>query len=89
MACPAGKIVWGGGASFVNGYFGPDLTVNTSEPGSGGWEARVNNTGTATAQFAVDAICAKKPTGYGLVFKAVDNPADSQSHATAVCPSPR
>jgi hypothetical protein len=90
IACPAGTVVWGGGASFVNGYFGPDLTVNTSEPmESAGWEARVNNTGTATAQFAVDAICANKPKGYGLVFKAVDNPANSQSHATAVCPSPK
>ena len=86
-ACPAGTVVWGGGASFVNGYFGPALTVNTSEPESAGWEARVNNTGTSTAQFAVDAICADKPKGYEFVSQSVDNPAGSQSQATAVCPS--
>jgi hypothetical protein len=67
----------------------PTLTVNTSEPDSAGWFARVNNTGTATAQFAVDAICAKKPTGYALVSQSVDNPANSQSHATATCPAPK
>jgi hypothetical protein len=90
VACPAGTVVWGGGTSFVGGFFGPTLTVNTSEPmESTGWEARVNNTGTATAQFAVDAICAKKPKGYALAFQSVDNPADSQSHATATCPSPK
>jgi hypothetical protein len=88
--CPAGTVVWGGGASFVEGYFGPSLTVNTSEPmESAGWEARVNNTGTSTAKFAVDAICARKPKGYQTVFRAADNPANSQSHATATCPSPK
>jgi hypothetical protein len=54
---------------------------------SAGWEARVNNTGTTTAQFAVDAICAKKPKGYKIVFQDADNPAGSQSHATATCPA--
>jgi hypothetical protein len=90
VACPTGTLVWGGGASFIGGFFGPNLTVNTSEPmESAGWEARVNNTGTSTAQFAVDAICAKKPKGYKTVFQDVDNPANSQSQATAICPSPK
>jgi hypothetical protein len=90
VACPTGTVVWGGGASFVGGFFGPSLTVNTSEPmESAGWEARVNNTGTSTAQFAVDAICAKKPKGYKIVFQDADNPADTQSQATAICPSPK
>jgi hypothetical protein len=90
VSCPAGTVVWGGGASFVGGSGGPDLTVNTSEPmGNAGWEARVNNTGTSSAQFAVDAICAKQPKGYKIVFQDADNPADSQSQATATCPSPK
>ena len=88
-ACPPGTVVWGGGVFFVGGS-GPSLTVNTSQSsGSGVWETRVNNTGTTTAQFRVDAICANKPTGYQLVFQTVDNPPNTQAHATATCPSPK
>ena len=49
----------------------------------------VNNTGTTTVQFGVDAICANKPTGYKFVFRTVDNPPNTQSHATVTCPSPK
>ena len=87
--CPAGTVVWGGGVSFVDGQDGSTLTVNTSEPESAGWFATVNNTGTATAQFAVDAICASKPAGYGIYTESVDNPAGSQAHTTAECPYPQ
>jgi hypothetical protein len=87
--CPTGTVIWGGGVAFQSA-FGPTLTVNTSQPfGTSGWEARVNNTGTSTVQFGVDAICANKPTGYKLVFKTVDNPPNTQVHATATCPSPK
>src|SRR6266702_3015292 len=80
VACPAGTVVWGGGVAFSGGS-NPTLTVNTSQPaGSGGWEARVNNTGITTVQFLVDAICANRPTGYKLVFRTVDNPSNTQSH---------
>jgi hypothetical protein len=40
-------------------------------------------------QFRVHAICANKPTGYKLAFRTVDNPPNTQSHAAAVCPSPK
>jgi hypothetical protein len=88
-ACPAGTVVWGGGAAFFGGgSFSTNL--NTSQPvGSSGWEARVNNTGTTTVQFAVDAICANKPAGYKLVFKTVDSPPNRQTFATVTCPSPK
>jgi hypothetical protein len=87
--CPAGTVVWGGGVGFVGGS-GPALTVNTSEPiGSSGWAARVNNTGTTTAKFLVDAICANRPTGYKIVYRIADNPPNTQAHATATCPSPK
>jgi hypothetical protein len=87
--CPAGTVVWGGGVAFL-GAFGPDLTVNTSQPaGSSGWEARVNNTGTTTPQFRVDAICADKPMGYRLVTKTADSPPNRQTHDTVTCPSPK
>ncbi len=88
--CPNGTVVWGGGVTFVGGVSGPDFTVNTSTAAaSSGWTTRVNNTGTTTVQFTVHAICANKPKGYELVFQTVDNPANSESHATAVCPSPK
>jgi len=88
-ACPAGTVVWGGGVAFQGGA-NANLTANTSQPsGSSGWEARVNNTGTTTVQFAVHAICANKPAGYKLVFRTVDNPPNTQSHATATCPAPK
>ena len=88
-ACPAGTVVWGGGVAFQGGA-NANLTVNTSQPsGSAGWEVRVNNAGTATAQFAVNAICANKPAGYQLVSRTVDNPPNTQSHATATCPAPK
>lgn len=87
--CPTGTVIWGGGVIF-HGSSGPKLNVNTSEPfGTGGWEVRVNNTGTFTAQFGVDAICANKPTGYKIVFKTVDNPPNTQVHATVTCPAPK
>lgn len=88
-ACPAGTVVWGGGVAFQGGA-SSSLTANTSQPvGSSGWEARVNNSGTTTVQFTVNAICANKPAGYKLVFRTVDNPPNTQSHATATCPAPK
>jgi len=85
--CPAGTVVWGGGVEF-SGSADASLTVNTSNPnGSGGWAARVNNTGTTNAQFEVDAICANKPKGYKIVSQMADNPPGTQSHSTATCPS--
>jgi hypothetical protein len=89
VACPAGTVVWGGGVVFLGGTTA-SLNVNTSQPtGSSGWEARVNNSGTTDAQFAVNAICANQPAGYKLVVKTVDNPPDTQSHASVTCPSPK
>jgi hypothetical protein len=86
--CPAGTVVWGGGVAF-EGSPGPGLTVNTTSPnGSSGWEGWVNNTGATTAQFAADAICADRPAGYKIVSREVANPAGTQAHATATCPSP-
>ena len=84
--CPTGTVVWGGGTAFSTG-FGPHSVINTSEPnGTGGWAAKVSNSGTSTAQFNVDAICANKPTGYKIVSRTVDNLPSTQSHATATCP---
>jgi hypothetical protein len=89
VACPAGTVVWGGGVVFLGGTTS-SLNVNTSQPsGSAGWEARVNNSGTTTVQFQVDAICANQPAGYKLVVKTVDNPPNVQSHASVTCPSPK
>ena len=47
----------------------------------------LNNPGPGTAQFAVDAICAKQPKGYAMPFTQVANPAHAQTTATATCPA--
>jgi hypothetical protein len=86
--CPAGTVVWGGGVGF-SVEPSQSLSVNTSSPnGSSGWEGWVNNTGTTAEQFMADAICAGKPAGYKIVSREVANPAGTQAHATATCPSP-
>ena len=86
--CPAGTVVWGGGVGF-SVEPSQSLSVNTSSPnGSSGWEGWVNNTGTTAERFMADAICADKPAGYKIVSREVANPAGTQAHATATCPSP-
>ena len=56
-ACPAGKVVIGGG---VSGNGGTEQSINSSRPGPDDtdWVAYVNNTGTIARSFNVYAICA-------------------------------
>jgi hypothetical protein len=66
VACPAGTVVWGGGA-FI---FGTDIAVNinSSFPLSDGtgWVADVNNDDIFDALFVVDAVCAARPRLYRI-----------------------
>jgi hypothetical protein len=87
VACPTGTVVWGGGVGFTGGIAGPGDTINTSAPTASGWKARYNNSSNRAANFRIDAICAKKPQGYTMTFTTVDNPAGTQSSATAACPA--
>ena len=87
ISCPAGTVIWGGGTA-IAGIPAPGQTINTSAPGGPtSWRARVNDAGPGTAQFAVDAICAKKPKGYAMPFTQAANPAGTQTTATATCPA--
>jgi hypothetical protein len=86
VACPTGKVVWGGGVGIWSAINGD--SINTSAAmGTTGWKARVNNEGTSPAQFYVDAICAKKPKLYRHVSHLVDDPAGMQAGGSATCPS--
>jgi hypothetical protein len=86
-SCPSGTVVWGGGARF-QASGGAGETVETSVPAEGvGWTARVNNTTGFSQNFAVNAVCAKKPKLYKLVSAQVDNPAGAQTSATVKCPA--
>ena len=84
LTCPTGTVPLGGG---VAGSAMTDMSLNTSVPLTNGWEARVNNPDSPTGFLALDVICAKKPTGYTVVFGTADNPAGARSVATATCPA--
>jgi len=87
VLCPTGTVVWGGGVAFLGGV-SPRLTISYSAPnGTAGWAVRVNNTGTTTAQFGVDAVCADRPADYLPYYQSVNNPPNTQSHVTAACPA--
>jgi hypothetical protein len=87
VTCPAGTVVWGGGAGFTGGFAGTGNNINTSAPTTVGWEARYNNSSGRAITFRVTATCAKKPTGYRMVFKTVDNAANSRAGGVASCPA--
>ena len=87
VPCPAGTVVWGGGAIFSGGIPNFGNNINTSAPSGTGWRARYNNNTGRTAAFAVNAICAQQPKGYTVAFAAADNPPMTQSTATAMCPT--
>ena len=83
--CPAGTVVWGGGAEI--GTASLDANIGTSVPnGSGEWAVFVNNVSGADTDFNVYAICADQPSGYVIESNKVDDPAGRQSGAKASCP---
>jgi hypothetical protein len=85
--CPTGTVPWGGGASFTNGFADIGVSLETSEPVTGGWRARVNNASGKDQLFRVDVICANKPKGYKVAFASADNPPHATTPATVGCPT--
>jgi hypothetical protein len=85
--CPTGTVPWGGGASFTNGFAAIGVSLETSEPVTGGWRARVNNASGAAQTFRVDVMCANRPKGYRIAFATADNPPHTTSPATVSCPT--
>jgi hypothetical protein len=62
--------------------------INSMYPSANGWIVWVNNASSATTRFDVWAVCAKPKTAYTqTATAALSNPAGTQSHGTAFCPS--
>jgi hypothetical protein len=85
--CPSGTVAWGGGVGFEGDQVVGETIGTSDAAGSAGWNALVNNASGSTQTFAVDAICAKKPTGYTLVSASATNPAGAQTAVSATCPA--
>jgi len=84
--CATGSYPYGGGVFNSSGDL--PVLINTSIPLAKGWRADVNNGGTGANSATAYAICGKRATGYTRVIgTAVTNPANSQTGATATCPS--
>ena len=84
--CPTGKVVFGGGGESESVNLG--ININTSNPsGSTGWRIDMNNSGTDTAAFETDAICAARPAFYTSSTSSATAPSYTESNAVASCPS--
>ena len=82
--CPAKTVPYGGGAEVTS--FSMTTNLNSPFPTSTGWDADINNAGSATDTFIVFAVCAKKNASYSVVVTSpVTN--TTQQRATAVCPA--
>src|SRR3954451_23406721 len=64
VACPAGTVPFGGG---VETPLNEPLTINSSFPSSGGWNADVDNTTGRASTFEVSVTCGKQPKHYSVV----------------------
>jgi hypothetical protein len=84
--CPLGKVPLGGGVVVTSTSI--FANVNSSFPSSTGWSADVNNATGSDTTFEVIAVCAKPPRHYSIQqSNLVDNPANTQSVAVALCPA--
>jgi hypothetical protein len=87
VSCPAGTVVFGGGALIFGNHL--DINLNSSFPsGDGnGWLADVNNAGAATGLFLVQAVCGKAPRRYQIVAStSFSVNAGSQATGSVACP---
>ena len=92
--CPAGKVVFGGGAQVV-GEGTADFRTSLQElaPGTIGggaqslWLTALRNNDIKQHKVGLFAVCASKPLGYQVVRKDVPVPAGGFLRATAVCPT--
>jgi hypothetical protein len=84
VSCSSG-VVWGGGTGDLTPVFGEGIV--SSLPSGTSWFAQYDNQSTATRNWAVDVICAKKPAGYKQVFKGANNPNNALTTATVTCPT--
>jgi hypothetical protein len=87
VACPAGKVVLGGGAFFGSGSV--SANINSSYPIGSGWAADVNNGSASASNFFVYAVCGKTPKKYGVVVgtPAAVTAGTQRANITATCAS--
>ena len=82
--CPAKTVPYGGGAEVTSNSM--TTNINSSFPTATGWNADINNAGSAPDTFVVFAVCAKKNASYSIVVSSpVSN--TTQNRGTAVCPA--
>jgi hypothetical protein len=88
VKCPVKKgvhtVPLSGGAFLETASF--DATISSSFPLANGWSVDVNNTSGAAAQFAVYAVCMKKPKAYVQQQATFPVSTDSQTNVGATCP---
>lgn len=85
VRCPTGTVPLGGGATSAS----PSIRVNVSSsfPSGRTWVGDIKNGSGAATTFQVDVICAKRPTGYRVVWSPnAVNRSGSQTRAVATCP---
>src|SRR4051794_15219891 len=83
--CPTGTVPLGGGVTVLSSD--RLVSVNSSFPIAGGWNADVNNASGTDTTFFVSVTCAAKPAHYVMVTtRAKTNPAATQTGASATCP---
>jgi hypothetical protein len=84
-SCPAGTVIWGGGAAFNGGSSAINLGSSYPSDGDTAWTATFND-GAFDSGFTVYAICADKPKSYVIDTESYANPTDTATYATATCP---
>jgi hypothetical protein len=84
-SCPAGTVIWGGGAAFNGGSFAVNLGSSYPSDGDTAWTATFNDNA-FNSGFGVYAICADKPKRYVIDTESTANPTDTATYATATCP---
>jgi hypothetical protein len=85
VRCPIGTVSIGGGVFPQSSS--PLISLNSSFPLTGGWEADVNNASATATTFRVRVICAVKPAQYVVVQKlGLANPAHARTTIAVTCP---
>jgi hypothetical protein len=84
--CAIGTVPLGGGVTVLSSD--PLVSVNSSFPVAGGWDADVSNASASDTTFTVSVICAAKPAHYKVVqHQPVSNPAATHTTVAATCPA--
>jgi hypothetical protein len=85
-SCPAGTVVYGGGAEIVSGEL--DANLNSSYPFTHtSWAVWVNNATHRATTLIVYAICAKKTPSWSIRSVPFNDSTTGSTYGEAPCPS--